>query len=479
MAYRETLEQVQTQRQQLKLSPRQVRFVKMLEMTGPEIEEEVRREVDDNPALEIVDETVDLNRDTNGETAEEMQRADYPEDDIPTYRFEARNHSVNDVYQEPMAVASHNLSDYLMEQLAQSGATTEMLEIAPYVIGNLDSNGYLQRDLQFIADDIAMTAGFDVTEERVKEVYDAVRELEPAGIGARDLRDCLLLQLGRRSTSPLNSLAIKVLDENFEIFSRKHYDRLASALEVSKEELAAAIEIIRSLNPKPAAAFDGGSDDDYARTIIPDFSVDVDGDILELTVLNNIPELRIDASFANDTALPPRASESMKAAAGFISERRENAEEFIKLLKMRQETLFRVMASIMKIQREFFLTEDESQLRPMILRDVAEMTGYDLSVVSRATASKYVSTRGGIYPLRFFFNERISSGADENEDTSSRSVMAEIKRMIEEEDSNKPLSDSVLTERLNDIGINVARRTVAKYREQLHFPIARLRRKIK
>ena len=478
MAYRESLEQVQAQRQLMKLSPSRVRFVKMLEMTGPEIEEEVRREVDDNPALEVVDDTIELNINHNGETAEEMQRADYPEEDIPVYRFEARRHSIGDTSYEPVAVAGYNLMDYLLEQLAQSGASREMMDIAPFIIGNLDSNGYLQRNLNQIADDIAMSTGVDVDMDVINAVFQAVRASEPAGIGATDLRDCLLLQLYRREPGPRVSLAIKILEDNFETFSRKHYDRLASTLGVDNEQLALAIELIRTLNPKPAAAFDGGADNDLARVIVPDFSVEVDGDILELYLLNNIPELRIDAAFAEDTPIPARAGEAAKAAVGFITERRENAETFIKLLKLRQETLFRVMAAIMKIQRDFFLTDDESLLKPMILKDVAELTGYDLSVISRATAAKYVTTRSGIYPLKFFFNERIASVDTQNNDTSSRSVMAEIKRLIDEEDSAKPLSDSMLTKMLNDAGINVARRTVAKYREQLHLPVARLRRKI-
>lgn len=481
MGYRESLEQVQSQRLQQKLSPAQVRYVRMLEMTGPEIEEEVRREIDDNPALERADDS-DIHDPAATESAEEMRIADYRgDDDIPSYRLEARNHSADDRYREPVTVAGSNLSDYLLEQLGQSGAPLPVMEIAPYIIGNLDRNGYLRRELTSIADDIAMSTGIDIPARQMQLTLDSIRALDPPGIGAADLRDCLLLQLKRRRRDAATALAIDIIENHFDTFSRMHFDRLESLLGIDRDALRDAVNIIRSLNPKPAAAFEG-ADDDTARAIIPDFSVEVEGDTITLSSLNNIPELRLDATFADDnTAIPDATARRSTAAAAnaFITERRDRALEFMRMLRQRQETLFRVMSAIIKIQRDFFLTDDETRLRPMVLRDIAAMTGYDLSVISRATAGKYVATRGGIYPLKFFFNESLSPVADDNSDsTSTRSVMAALNTLIDNEDPKQPLSDNALTEMLNSRGIPVARRTVSKYRERLGIPVARLRRKL-
>ncbi len=477
--HRESLEQVQQLKQQQKLSPAQVRYVKMLEMTGPEIEEEVRHEVEDNPALERVDDPAVDTGEGGQESAEQMQRADYRDDDIPSYRLEARNHSVNDRYHEPMAVAGINLSEYLMEQLRHSGATDSIVRLAPYIIGNLDRNGYLRRSLHSIADDIAMDLAIDVEPSLLDDTFEAIRRLDPAGICAVDLRDCLSLQLRRLDRNdPAVALATSIVETHFDTFSRMHFDRLAQSLGVSLDTLRRAVDVIRSLNPKPAAAFDS-ADDDVAHTIIPDFSVDVEGDDINLSLLNNIPELRVDATFTDQSEIPGESTTGRRQANAFIAERRDRANEFINMLRQRQQTLFRVMAAIVKIQRDFFLTDDESRLRPMVLKDIAALTGYDLSVISRATSSKYVVTRSGIYPLKFFFNESIpGSVGDEEETASSRALIAALRQIIDNEDPRHPLSDLAITKQLGDKGITVARRTVSKYRERLGIPVARLRRKL-
>ena len=478
MGVKETLQQALVQRQQQTLSPVQVMFVKMLEMSGPEIEENVRRELDENPALEEVDDVNDHERDPNNETAEQMQRADYTDDDLPAYRLEARNHSVNDVYHEPIAVAGQNLADFLMEQLGHGNESAETMEIAPFIIGNLDSNGYMRESLDKIATDIAITTGIEYDPRALETAYCAIRRLDPAGIGARDLRDCLLLQLRRLPSSPPVNLAIDILERHYDAYIARHYDKLTTALGVDRQALAAANDVIRSLNPKPAAAFDNGGDNDLARVIIPDFSVEAEGNHLELTLLNKIPELRISASFDDDSLPSSTASNSYQNI--YITQQRNQADTYIKMLRMRRETLFKVMSAIVQLQRPFFLTGDESRIKPMILKDIGNVTGFDLSVISRAIREKYVATGGSIYPLKFFFNEGVATDSDaaDEESASAHRIMAEIKKAVEAEDPQHPLSDLALTKMINDAGINVARRTVSKYRERLLIPKSNLRRKI-
>lgn len=475
---KERLTQTLAQRQQQTLSPSQVRFVRLLEMNGPEIEEEVRRELDDNPALEVVEKEV-TPAEPFGESAEQLQLADYrSEDDIPSYRFEARNHSAGgDGRPEPVAVESGlSLYDSLMEQLGHSGLDNRDIEIARYIAGNIDDNGYMTRSLASIADDIAVTLGLDVSDEYIRSIYDKVRELDPPGVGATDLRDCLLLQLRRRPRSEAVDNAIEIVAHYFDLFSLKHYDRLRSALGITTDQLRDAVEVITSLNPKPGSALEGGGSD-MARQVYPDFNVEVDGDDITLTLLNNIPDLQIESTFATDDDVDAVVAETRRQrdARAFIRARRDDAASFIRLLKMRQATLYRVMSAIVKLQRRFFITGDESDLRPMILKDVAAITGDDLSVISRVTAGKYVATASGVYPLKFFFNERHN---DDDDDASTHEILAAIRSIVDSEQHSSPLSDEAITRLLSDRGYRIARRTVTKYRERLGIPVARLRRRL-
>ncbi|MCM1518951.1 MAG: RNA polymerase factor sigma-54 [Pseudoflavonifractor sp.] len=474
----ESLRQSQELRLTQRLTPMQVQFVRMLEMTGPEVEDEVRRAVDENPALETVDNAHgDDSDDTSySESAEEMRLADYPnEDETPSYRLEARNHSADDVRYEPVAIASgDNLIGSLTSQLSEHDLTEKQQAIAEYIIGNLDDNGYLTRPVASIADDLAFREGIDATTDEVKDALETVRSLDPAGIGAVDLRDCLLLQLRRMSPSVATRTAIEIIAHYFDLFSKKHYDRLASALGISQDALRDAIELIRTLNPKPGGLLGGDNADDRTRHIIPDFNVEVDGDTITLTLLNNIPDLQIEESFVPESRATTRTTRRDREAMTFIRQKHDEAASFIKVLKMRQETLYRVMKAIVTIQRDFFLTDDESMLRPMILKDIASLTGYDLSVISRATAGKYVATSRGVYPLKFFFNER----PKEDDDTSSHEIMAAIKEIIATESKDRPLSDEAITTALGRRGYDIARRTVAKYREKAGIPVARLRKEL-
>lgn len=478
----ESLSLSQEQKLQQRLTPMQVQFVRMLEMTGPEVEDEVRRVVDENPALEVKngdDGMMSQEGDeaSYNESAEDMQLADYRnEDDIPSYRLEARNHSVNDTYYEPVAVASGDtIIDALTSQLAEFDLTEKQLLIADYIIGNLDDNGYLTRDVTAMCDDLTFNVGLDVEMREVKEVFDVVRSLEPAGIAAIDLRDCLLLQLKRKDKSKSADVAKEIVANYFDLFSKMHYDKLRGLLNISQEELKDAMAIIRTLNPKPGSVITGNDADDRFRHIVPDFNVEVEDDVITLTLLNNIPELQIEATFSsenNDMLVSENRRE--REAMVFVKQKRDEAKSFMQVLKMRQETLYRVMSAIVKIQREFFLTEDESLIRPMILKDIAAQTGYDLSVISRATAGKYVATARGVYPLKLFFNER----PKDDDDTSFHEIQAVLKEIIAGENKKKPLSDEAITAELVNRGYDIARRTVAKYRERMGLPVARLRKEL-
>lgn len=477
---KEALSQTLTQRLQQRLSPLQMRLVRMLEMSEPEIEEEVRRELDDNPALETADSAAESEQ--FGETAEQMQMADYQsEEDIPFYRLEARNRGADDPYYEPVAVAGEgSMMDMLMAQIAETDIPEEDLPVAAYIIGNLDDNGYMTRTLPQIGDDLAFNAGIDISAERLREVFDRVRALDPAGVGAMDLRDCLLLQLRRMPSDPDTALATEIVSHYFDLFSLRHFDRLESMLGVDRERLKRAEEVIKSLDPKPAGKLGGSPDDDRTRHIVPDFIVETGpGDTINVTMPNNIPDLVIESSFRAESAMGKESatgSARRQDALTFINRKREEASDFIDLIKLRRRTLMRVMEAIVRTQRDFFLTEDETRLRPMVLKDISAMTGFDISVISRATAGKYVATAGGIYPLKFFFNEGIRSDGDE--ETSSRAIRAAIRELVDAEDPSVPLSDEAILARLKEQGYELARRTVAKYRDRLGIPVARLRKKI-
>ena len=319
---------------------------------------------------------------------------------------------------------------------------------------------------------MAIQTGIDVDPEEVKRVWQIVRTLDPPGVGAADLRDSLLLQLRRLKPSPSVNLALEIVRDYFDLFSLMHYKQLRTSLSISEEQLREAVNVIRSLNPKPGATITGG-EDDRLNHIAPDFLVETDSDgRLTLSLLNNLPQLQIAASFAADTGVEKKNPMADQANA-FIRQRRDEAGGFIRALSLRQATLFRVMSAIMQWQRPFFLSDDPAMLRPMILKDISEVTGDDISVISRATAGKYVATAHGVYPLKFFFNE-----SRDGDDTSSPTVMARLRELIENEDPDHPLTDQALTRILNQEGINIARRTVAKYRERMAIPVGRLRKQL-
>ena len=483
---KESLHLTQEQRLQQRLSPQQVQFVRLLGMNRTEMEDEVRHEVLDNPAIEIADSDDSSDGEVpaeemttdNNVTPDSADPEDEPEDDVPAYRLNISNRSADDKVYEPIITNESTLIDYLSEQISEHDLSEKQQTIADYIIGNIDDNGYLTRSVEAISDDIVFQMGIEVDEDEIQSVLQMIRDLDPAGIGAKDLRDCLLLQLERLPGSDDNLLAYKIIDCYFPEFSKKHYDRIITALKTDKEGFRRALEVILSLNPKPGSLY-GGGDNSKAQHIIPDFSVEVDGDNITLTLLNNIPELQIEESFQtmyDDISVKRVRNRSEEEANRFVKDKYESAATFIKMLKQRQVTLFSIMRAILERQKQFFLTEDESLLRPMVLKDIASDTGYDLSVVSRATSGKYVMTQGGIYPLKFFFNEGIRH--ESGEDVSSREIQSALKEIIEGEDKKKPYSDEVLCTLLNQRGYEIARRTIAKYRERMGFPVARLRKEL-
>lgn len=483
----EELKLTNEQRLMQRLSPLQAQYVSLVEMNRAEIEEKVRNEIDDNPALEVKDSSDnDLplaadNRDEDGDTfnesAEQMQLADYrDEDDIPYYRTNISNSSPDDEPRDAVVVAESSIIDFLNDQIAERDLSPRQQAIAKYIIGNIDDNGYLQRSIEEICDDLVFQVGMDVSDNDVKEVLQMVHDLEPAGIAAADLRECLLLQLERRTAEPASLLAYQIIDRHFDEFSKKHFARIMSALNADETLFREAIDCIRSLNPKPGSAISGSSGETHSQQIIPDFTVEIDGDTLILTLVNDIPELQIEESFSRMYSETPSKSENRKQAeaAAFVRQKYEAASNFIRILRQRQETLYSTMAAIVKIQNDFFFTGDENELKPMRLKDIQDITGRDLSIISRATTNKYVSTQWGIFPLKFFFIDSRTRG--DGDELSSRELLAMLKQIIDEEDKKKPLNDEQLCAILKERGYEVARRTVAKYREKLEIPIARLRR---
>lgn len=471
---KENLRQELTQRLAQRLNLQSVALGRILEMTTPEFEDEIRRELDDNPALEAVDDTP---------TDSDYSAIDDGQDDHDSahdFRPTSRSASATD----PTSWAADDgdsMIEVILRRLAsEAELTPDEMRIAAHIVGNLDSNGYLTRSPEAIADDLAVTEGMDVTKADVMRVLDAVRALEPAGLGAFDLRDCLLLQLDRKEPSVEVKTAREIIANHFDLFSKMHYERLQGALEIPREALVDALELIKSLNPKPGSALDIARPSDRARHVVPDFILecDEDDDRFSVTLAGRIPDLSIEESFVADPAEQNVMSEALRQrrqqTQTFIRKKRDDALSFINLVELRSLTLLSVARAIVNRQRRFFLTGDNADIKPMILKDIAADTGLDMSVISRATAGKYISAPNGIYPLKLFFNESTGGEAD----ISSHEILDALSKMIAAEDKHSPLSDRELTEGLARQGYDIARRTVAKYRERLGQPVARLRKQL-
>lgn len=471
---KESLRQVQQQALQQRLNIQNVALGRLLEMNMVQFEDEVRRELDDNPALELKNGETDKETDDFNETPEQLQLADYADaDDIPYYKLEALNHEAGGTAFDPASVMpddSDSVLDILLRRLSnETELQPDELNVARYIIGNLDSNGYLTRSLEDIADDMAINEGIEVSRNKLIKAFEAVRALEPAGIGAIDLRDCLLLQLDRLELTPEVLTAILIIKDNFELFAKKHYDRLGNAVGTSASDLERALRLIQSLNPKPAASLAGTPDS--SPHIIPDFILDYDAttELFTVSLSGRQPDLGIEDSFSATHQAGGRGSSEADA---FIKKKRDEATSFIKLAEMRGATLLAIAKTIVSKQSAFFASGDPAEIRPMILKDISAVTGLDISIISRAVAGKYILTPHGVYPLKYLFNERSSASSD----TSSLEILEAIKKLINSEDKSSPLTDQELTEKLQASGYDIARRTVAKYRERLGYPVGRLRK---
>lgn len=474
----------QQQQQQLRLAPQQVKFGRLLEMSLPEFENEIMRNLEENPALEeeprddmATVATDDEGRDFN-ESADELQRADYGSDeDVPYYRLNISNASPDDKYFEPVAVDNGDEGiASLRGQLADLNLTSDVRAAAAIVIGSLDSNGYLTRSADSLVDDYALATGRDIDPATMAKAIDAVRSLDPPGIGATNLRECLLLQLDRMAPSEVVADAVRVVRSHFDLFTGHHYDRLRTSLQLSPTRFDEIMALIRSLNPKPASALETAGAADRMAHIIPDFEISVDpSGAISASIAGNPPRLIVAAGFtsADIDELEKEGNRRARDAAAFLRERNDAAREFIDMARRRTETMTAVIKAIASLQTAFFRTGDRARLRPMVLRDIRELTGLDLSVISRATAGKYAMTPFGMVALKSLFSESV----DTDGDLSVAYIESLIRKLVNEEDKHHPLSDEALCEALNQqCKVAVARRTVAKYRERMGIPVARLRR---
>lgn len=482
------LKQQLQQKLQQKLSPQQIQMIRLLELPTLELEERVKHELEDNPALEEGKEPQDdlehseeeENFAAEGSDNEDLSLGDYfSADDIPEYKLQQMTERAERKEEIPFA-EGESLSEFLLEQLRLRELPEKQVKIAEYIIGNLDDDGYLRRDLSAIADDLVFQAGVEADEAEVEQVLRVIQDFEPAGIGARDLKECLLIQLNKREKTEATRLALRILNSYFEDFTRKRYERILKALDITEEELKRAIREITLLNPKPGSSW-GDTMETAMSQVVPDFVVEANNGELTLSMNNRgVPDLRINQEYAemfqDYAGNKANQTADRRDAVQFVKQKLDAAQWFIDAIRQRNETLQRTMETIICLQREFFLTGDETTLRPMILKDVAERTGYDISTISRVSNSKYVQTNFGVYPLKYFFSESMQT--DTGEEISTREVKKIMKDHVDAEDKRHPLTDEELAAILKEAGYVIARRTVAKYREQLGIPVARMRKEI-
>jgi len=476
-----------------KLSPQQILLMKLLQIPSIALEQRIKQEIEENPALEDAgDPEMSTDMDENipesePDPVEELERerddfdiTDYlDDDDIPAYRMNANNSSADDEHREIPYASGVSFHENLIAQLGLRRLDERQVSIATYIIGNLDDSGYLNRNLSAMVDDLAFTQNITTTPEELGDMLRVVQEFDPPGVGARDLKECLLIQLRRQEQqTPSVELAQVLVDRYFDELTRKHYDKITKKAKITEEELRDALNEILKLNPKPGNSM--GETTRSNQYIMPDFFVYSKDDELELQVnARNMPELRLSRTYVDmlETYAESKSkSSSQKEAVMFIKQKIDSARWFIDAIKQRQNTLYVTMSAIMEYQRDYFLTGDETKLRPMILKDIAEIVGLDISTISRVANSKYVQTNFGTFLLKSFFSESMST--DSGEEVSTREIKKILSDCIEGEEKSKPLTDEQLTDILKEKGYNIARRTVAKYREQLGIPVARLRKEL-
>lgn len=481
----------QQQKLQAKLSPAQIQVMRLLELPSCELQARINEELQDNPALEE-------GREENNEdfTPTELQEEeyenplqnddfnydDYVQDDDTADTLSAPSGRTTDTPQEdiPFSVGT-SFSEYLKSQIYLTKMDKPDRHIAKFVVGNIDDDGYLRRSPEDLVDDLAFREGVIVSDEKMKDIIEQIKQFDPPGVGARDLQECLLMQLQQKEQTPAVMLAERVLQQYFDEFSRHHYSRILQRANISESELKAAISEVVHLNPRPGSAWLGTVYDRNQTVVIPDFIVEQeDGELIVSINQGDIPDLRISSEYNEmlNTYTRPEARQTPQArdAARFVKNKIDAAYWFIDAIRQRNETLLNTMGAIVNYQREFFLQGDNVYLRPMVLKDIADRTGYDVSTISRVCSNKYVQTEFGVFPLKFFFSEAMTNS--EGEEISTREVKQKLREIVDAEDKSNPITDDELVDTLHRNGYTIARRTVAKYREQMGIPVARLRKQI-
>ncbi|EFK33024.1 RNA polymerase factor sigma-54 [Chryseobacterium gleum] len=475
-----------------KLAPQQIQLMKLIQLHTLEFEEELERELEENPALEIAKEDSkeddyssleDAYQDEGTESIEtDFDVNEYIYDDEPSYKTASSNYSPDDEEfdNESLLTEGQSLYDYLTEQIHLVNISDEDLKIAEYLIGNLDTDGYLRREIKSIVDDLAFSQGIYTTKERVEDILENyVQKLDPPGVGARGLQECLLLQIEKKvSSDKAVSLAANILRHQFEALTNKHYNKIIQKYDIEEDDLKDALDEISKLSPKVGGNFDTQTIT-INQEIIPDFVIQVkDGQVIPMLNSKNAPTLRVSEEYKDilTTYSHDKNSSEHKQAALFIKQKLDAAKWYIDAINQRQNTLLQTITAIVKFQKDYFITGDEKSLKPMILKDVADITGFDISTISRVVKSKYADTPNGIVYLKDLFSDSLTN--DDGEEVSTKEIKTHLQEVIDKENKRKPLTDDALVVILKEQGYNIARRTIAKYREQLNIPVARLRKEL-
>jgi RNA polymerase sigma-54 factor len=487
------LRQSQALKLQQKLSPQQIQLMKLIQLPTQALEERIQEELEVNPALENENQVdqdpyeseyesndEDFGSDSEADDYAESQEYEFSEDlfdDTPDYKLNANNYSADDETYEAPIVARLDLSDVLHEQLALRSLSPQKEALCKYLIGTLDDDGYLRRELVDVVDDLAFSLGIFIEVSELEEALRVIQSMDPAGVGARNLQECMQLQLLRRAETPSVRIARALVDRYFDELAKRHYSRMMQGLGIDESDLKSALEEIGRINPKPGGSATQGAEPSQA--VVPDFLVSVFDGKLELKLNGrNAPELNVSREYKEMLTHYKQAkgfdNEQQKEAFTFIKSKIDSAKWFIEAIKQRQQTLLLTMSAIMRYQEEYFLTGDDRKLKPMILKDIADEVGMDISTVSRVASQKYVQTPFGTFLIKRFFSESMTNA--EGEEVSTREIKKILEESIGEEDARDPLTDDALAKLLKDKGYPIARRTVAKYREQLGIPVARLRK---
>jgi len=471
-----------------KLSPQQIQVIKLLEIPTMQLEQRIKKELEENPVLELeadnpkqqeegsVTQEQEVEKDADNE---EFTFDDYYEDEeIPSYKLNANNYSKDEKYIDVPFSVGTTFHEFLYEQLGLISLSDEQKKLADYIIGNIDDDGYLRRDLMAISDDLAFNMNMDIPEEELSKILLEIQQFDPPGVGARDLKECLLIQLTRKTNKDLE-LPLTIVNDFFEEFTKKHYSKIQTKLELSDVQLKQGIDQLLKLNPKPGSSYSNPLNKSNQH-IVPDFILDsIDGELNLSLNQRNVPNLIINDTYQDmlrNLSENQKKKKNDKEAMLFVKQKMDSAKWFIDAIQQRQTTLLLTMSEIITFQKEYFLEGDETKLRPMILKDIAERTNLDISTISRVSNSKYIQTHFGIYSLKYFFSEGLQK--EDGEEVSTREIKTILQECIENESKRKPLTDEKLAQILKEKSYNIARRTVAKYREQLGIPVARLRKEL-